>query len=62
MSTASFYDLSTQLEGPPMKHLAISLFTLTLLLPTSTSAQQEESYDYWQPQRAMVQRGQQAVF
>ena len=45
-----------------MKHLAISLFTLTLLLPISTSAQQEESYDYWQPQRAMVQRGQQAVF
>ena len=45
-----------------MKHLAISLCTLTLLLPTSTSAQQEESYDYWQPQRAMVQRGQQAVF
>ena len=45
-----------------MKHLAIALFTLTLLLPISTSAQQEESYDYWQPQRAMVQRGQQAVF
>ena len=45
-----------------MKHLAISLFTLTLLLPVSTLAQQEENYDYWQPQRAMVQRGQQAVF
>ena len=59
---ASFYDLSTQLEGPPMKHLAISLFALTLLLPISTLAQQEENYDYWQPQRAMVQRGQQAIF
>ncbi|MCH7673250.1 MAG: serine hydrolase, partial [Proteobacteria bacterium] len=45
-----------------MKHLAISLFTLTLLLPISTLAQQEENYDYWQPQRAMVQRGQQAIF
>ena len=45
-----------------MKHLAISLFTLTLLLPVSTLAQQEENYDYWQPQRAMVQRGQQPVF
>ena len=62
MSLASFYDLSTQLEGPPMKRLAISIFTLTLLLPISTSAQQEENYDYWQPQRAMVQRGQQAIF
>ena len=45
-----------------MKHLAISLFALTLLLPISTLAQQEENYDYWQPQRAMVQRGQQAIF
>jgi len=45
-----------------MKRLAISIFTLTLLLPISTSAQQEENYDYWQPQRAMVQRGQQAIF
>lgn len=45
-----------------MKKLAISLFTLTLLLPGTGFTQQEESYDYWQPQRAMVARGQQAVF
>jgi CubicO group peptidase (beta-lactamase class C family) len=45
-----------------MKRLANSIFTLTLLLPISTLAQQEENYDYWQPQRAMVQRGQQAIF
>ena len=45
-----------------MKRLANSIFTLTLLLPISTLAKQEETYDYWQPQRAMVQRGQQAIF
>ena len=45
-----------------MKNLARSLFTLTLLLPLATFAQQQESYDYWQHQRAMVARGQQAVF
>ena len=25
-------------------------------------AQQEDTYDYWQPQREMIRRGQQAVF
>ncbi len=44
-----------------MKHLSILLSTLTLLLSSQAFAQQVESYDYWQPQRAMVQRGQQAV-
>lgn len=39
------------------------LVTLSLiLLPATVIAQQAETYDYWQPQRAMVQRGQQAVF
>ena len=41
--------------------IALSL-SFYLLLPTITSAQQQDSYDYWAPQRAMVQRGQQAVF
>jgi CubicO group peptidase (beta-lactamase class C family) len=40
--------------------LLLSLLILTL--PVPTSAQQTDNYDYWQPQRAMVQRGQQAVF
>jgi CubicO group peptidase (beta-lactamase class C family) len=45
-----------------MKHLAITLLSLTLMLPIISFAQQQESYDYWQPQREMVVRGQQAVF
>ena len=44
-----------------MKRLANSIFTLTLLLPISTLAQQEENYDYWQPQRAMVQLDRKSV-
>ena len=44
-----------------MKLLATSLLTLALLLPVATTAQQEENYDYWQHQRQMVRRGQQAV-
>lgn len=41
------------------------VLTLTLLAALNSPlihAQQAESFDYWQPQRAMVQRGQQAVF
>jgi CubicO group peptidase (beta-lactamase class C family) len=33
-----------------------------LLLPILAVAQQEETYDYWQHQRDMVRRGQQAIF
>jgi CubicO group peptidase (beta-lactamase class C family) len=44
-----------------MKHLSICLSTFTLMLSSQAFAQQVESYDYWQHQRAMVQRGQQAV-
>ena len=32
------------------------------LLPEAAMAQQERSYDYWQHQREMIRRGQQAVF
>jgi CubicO group peptidase (beta-lactamase class C family) len=39
-----------------------STITFALLLPLSAVAQQEDTYDYWQPQREMVRRGQQAVF
>jgi len=45
-----------------MKHFTTLLCSLILLLPMYSLAQQEDHYDYWQPQRAMVQRGQQAVF
>ena len=33
-----------------------------LLIPILAVAQQEETYDYWQHQRDMVRRGQQAIF
>jgi CubicO group peptidase (beta-lactamase class C family) len=51
-----------ELEGTLMKHLTTLLFIITLLLPLSLLAQQEENYDYWQHQRDMVARGQQAIF
>ena len=40
----------------------VALIALALLVPVSAVAQQEESYDYWRPQRDMIRRGQQAVF
>ncbi|HAJ74892.1 MAG TPA: serine hydrolase [Gammaproteobacteria bacterium] len=45
-----------------MKRLTISILAILLLLPVSVLAQQEENYDYWQHQREMVKRGQQAIF
>ena len=45
-----------------MKNHSTVLTLLTALLPVSGFAQQTESYDYWAPQRIMVQRGQQSVF
>jgi len=47
-----------------MKHLATGLLTLLSIAALSTTAlaQQDESYDYWQHQREMVRRGQQAIF
>ena len=45
-----------------MKRCLIALIALALLAPVSAVAQQEESYDYWQPQRDMIRRGQQAIF
>ena len=41
---------------------ALSVTLLSLAFSTGLFAQQSEQYDYWAPQRAMVQRGQQAVF
>jgi CubicO group peptidase (beta-lactamase class C family) len=45
-----------------MKSLLTAIVALALLVPVSAVAQQEESYDYWKPQRDMIRRGQQAVF
>jgi len=45
-----------------MKRIIAPLLTLSLLLPALAGAQQKETYDYWQGQREMVQRGQQAIF
>ena len=35
---------------------------LLVALVTPAHAQQQDTYDYWQPQREMISRGQQAVF
>ena len=44
-----------------MSYRLIPIIALALLLPCHTSAQQEESYDYWRFNRDMIQYGQQAV-
>ena len=45
-----------------MKGLTALLCTLPLCWPVSSSAQQEEKYDYWQFNRNMIRYGQQAIF
>ena len=45
-----------------MRRFIAPLLTLSLLLSVPVGAQQQETYDYWQGQREMVQRGQQAIF
>ncbi len=45
-----------------MKSLPLIAAIAGSLLSVSTVAQQQESYDYWQHQREMIARGQQAVF
>jgi len=44
-----------------MKRLTHLVFALALLLPSSVRGQQRETYDYFSPQREMIQRGVQAV-
>jgi CubicO group peptidase (beta-lactamase class C family) len=44
-----------------MSRLPPPLLALVLLIPGSAGAQQEESYDYWAFDRAVIQRGVQAV-
>ena len=45
-----------------MKSLRLALVASILLFAHPAVAQQEETYDYWQPQRQMVRLGQQAIF
>ena len=45
-----------------MKNLLILFSLFSLLLAAPSYAQQEDSYDYWAPQRAIIARGQQAIF
>lgn len=45
-----------------MKLQQLLLSLSTTLICSSLLAQQQDNYDYWAPQRAMVARGQQAVF
>ncbi len=45
-----------------MKPSSLALVAPALLTALSAGAQQEETYDYWQPQRRMVRLGQQAIF
>jgi CubicO group peptidase (beta-lactamase class C family) len=44
-----------------MKGLFASGVALALLLPAPGSAQQQEAYDYWQFNREIIRRGQQAI-
>jgi len=43
-----------------MKHIALTL-AFVAVIPSVLSAQQEETYDYWRPQREMISHGQQAI-
>ncbi|MFC1662238.1 serine hydrolase domain-containing protein, partial [Gemmatimonadota bacterium] len=44
-----------------MTRLLTSVLALAVFLPVSGGAQQEETYDYWQFNRDLIRRGQQAV-
>jgi len=44
-----------------MNRIASSILLLPFLLPAQTTGQQQESFDYWSFDRAIVQRGVQAV-
>ena len=44
-----------------MKRPFATIIALTLLLPLAAAGQQEEAYDYWQFNREMIRRGQQAI-
>ena len=43
-----------------MKRTAL-VVAIAAALPSLLSAQQEDTYDYWRPQRDMIRHGQQAI-
>ena len=55
--------MNTGCTDPPSalsSHLRVAALVLLTALPAA--ARQEETWDYWQPQRQMVRQGQQAIF
>jgi len=44
-----------------MRRCLATLAVIALTIPFDAQAQQEESYDYWRPQRDMIRYGQQAI-
>ncbi|WP_420449836.1 serine hydrolase domain-containing protein [Candidatus Palauibacter sp.] len=44
-----------------MKRLTLAAIALVFVAPTAAAAQQEQTYDYFAPQREMIQRGVQAI-
>jgi len=44
-----------------MKRVILLALAIGLLIPGTSAAQQEETFDYWRPQREMIQYGQQAI-
>jgi CubicO group peptidase (beta-lactamase class C family) len=45
-----------------MRRLPASILVAALLAPAAGTAQQQETFDYWEPQREVIRRGQQALF
>ena len=50
-----------QPSGEVMKRLTFAATALALLVPAAAAAQQTQTYDYFAPQREMIQRGVQAI-
>jgi CubicO group peptidase (beta-lactamase class C family) len=48
-------------DAAAMNRACEMLMAAVLLLPRLASSEQAERYDYWQPQRAMIRHGQQAL-
>jgi CubicO group peptidase (beta-lactamase class C family) len=44
-----------------MTRIVATLLAFALLPPTAVPAEQQETYDYWRPQREMIRHGQQAL-
>ncbi len=56
------YLASLRYHAAAMVRPSALLLASVLLVPAVRAAEQAETYDYWQPQREMIRRGQQALF